>query len=645
MNIKVLILKYNNIRGVKNLEISFEKKQNCSYKTSLVMMRNGTGKTTTLNLLRAILDGTAEKWDEEKVKSFDPKILGQDKGYFEAKLKIDEKIFFVTLNLDYQSGKAFYNTSRAGEVGGGLEPGHLIPKKVREVFSDEFVKRFIFNGELAKEILNTKSNEAEKAMRFLYHLNKIEEMRGRADTIIEEEQKKHTKTKIVSSQGLAAAITRRDNLSNMSELLKEKTNGLESKVLEYEDRIKQIENYIDNSLKADKETQEEYTKVENQKNEVISKIKDLSQKMIDNYKNPEYLNPLFSRRLHKLSDNMQKLKLPESTSKQFFEEIAEEKKCICGNPITEKEKQYILKTADKFLGQDQLGLLNAIKSTIRDREFKNIIEVNNNDMQILIEEKNDIFESYNRLKATLKESGNEEIVILEGELEEITQKLSVLKRELNEIKTTETQDLIRLSWNNNFYLCDQALKEAEAKVAEATNTIELKRRAEKVKIYLKNIEEVALEKLKKRIISDTNKKLEQIVRTENLIVEKIDGHLKLLNKDGASEGQSLAIAYSYLGSLFAASDHQLPFVVDSPAGSLDLDVRREVSNFLPQLFDQLIIFITSGERDGFAENFYKLNEKEVQFLTVINDSKLPTEIISGKNTFQDFQFKELESMI
>ncbi|KOF08632.1 hypothetical protein AC739_19300, partial [Planococcus glaciei] len=256
-----------------------------------------------------------------------------------------------------------------------------------------------------------------------------------------------------------------------------------------------------------------------------------------------------------------------------------------------------------------------------------------------------ISDSYNRLKAKLKESGNEEIAVLEEELIKLNKKLNDLKQSINEIKTTEVHELVRLSWNNNLYLCEEAFKEAEAKVAEATNTMLLKRKAEKVKIYLKEIEELALTKLKIRIINDTNTKLEKIVRTENIIVERIDGHLKLLNKDGASEGQSLAIAYSYLGSLFAASDHQLPFVVDSPAGSLDLDVRREVSNFLPKLFDQLIIFITSGERDGFAENFYKLEEKEVQFLTVVNDSKMPTRIINGKNDFQIFQFKELEGML
>lgn len=640
MNLKILKIKYKNIRGVKNLEIDFEKTLNIPYTTSLVMMRNGTGKTTTLNLLRAILDGTAEKWTEEQVKSFAPKTTELYQGLFEVKLKIDEKIFFVTIILDYQTGVASYTTSRSSEVGGGLEPGHLLPKKVKEVFSDEFVKRFIFNGELAKDILNNRSREAEKAMRFLYHLNRIEEIRGRVDIIVEEEQKKHTKTKISSSQGLSAAMTRRDNLKLTANLLKEKAEEFQNEILSHEKKLYEINSYIDNSLMADKETQDEYEKVENEKHEITARIKSLSLNMIDNYKNPEYLNPIFSKRLQSLSENMQRLKLPESTSKQFFEEIAQESQCICGNPITETEKKYILKTANKFLGQDQLGLLNAIKSTIRDREFKNVLEVNNIELELLINQKGEVSDSYNRLKAKLKESGNEEIADLEEECNIIIKKLEVLKRQLNEITTTDSHEVLRLQWNKNLYRCEEDLKEAEARITEATNTIQLKRKSEKAKMYLKQIEELTLKKLKTRIIDDTNIKLEQIVRTESIVVEKIDGHLKLKNKSGASEGQSLAIAYSYLGSLFAASDHQLPFVVDSPAGSLDLDVRREVSAFLPKLFDQLIIFITSGERDGFSENFYRLEKDKVQFLTVINDNKLSTKIVSGKSEFQNFQFKE-----
>ena len=76
---------------------------------------------------------------------------------------------------------------------------------------------------------------------------------------------------------------------------------------------------------------------------------------------------------------------------------------------------------------------------------------------------------------------------------------------------------------------------------------------------------------------------------EQIVVERIDGNLVLQGRSGASEGQTLAIAYAYICSLFEHSSFDFPFVVDSPAASMDLDVRREVAAVIPQLFKQLLM--------------------------------------------------------
>ena len=145
-----------------------------------------------------------------------------------------------------------------------------------------------------------------------------------------------------------------------------------------------------------------------------------------------------------------------------------------------------------------------------------------------------------------------------------------------------------------------------------------------------------MDKLKNKIKEQTNEKLAKIIRTEQIQVQEIDRHLILRNKSGTSVGQSLAIAYSYLGSMFHESTHQLPFIVDSPAGALDLNVRREVSKILPDLFDQMIIFITSGEREGFTEHFYSL-EDNVQFLTINKQINGEVKCTEGVTYFKSFQ--------
>ena len=84
-----------------------------------------------------------------------------------------------------------------------------------------------------------------------------------------------------------------------------------------------------------------------------------------------------------------------------------------------------------------------------------------------------------------------------------------------------------------------------------------------------------------------------------------------------------------------------PFVVDSPAASMDLDVRREVAAAIPQLFKQLVIFVTSGEVAGFAEKMYSLDN--VLFITVEGEHQdAPAKYTIGQEYFSSYQCEEEE---
>ena len=128
---------------------------------------------------------------------------------------------------------------------------------------------------------------------------------------------------------------------------------------------------------------------------------------------------------------------------------------------------------------------------------------------------------------------------------------------------------------------------------------------------------------------ETNKRLETLVQMEQLRVSKIDGALSLTSDNIAertrvSEGQSLSVAYAFLTSLLSEAPFRTPFIVDSPAVSLDLDVRREVGRIIPDLFEQMIMFVISSEQAGFADTFY--NRMDTCFVTL---SRLPAEGLSA----------------
>jgi DNA sulfur modification protein DndD len=81
-------------------------------------------------------------------------------------------------------------------------------------------------------------------------------------------------------------------------------------------------------------------------------------------------------------------------------------------------------------------------------------------------------------------------------------------------------------------------------------------------------------------------------------------------------GQTLSVSYAFLATLFNRSDHQLPFIVDSPAGALDLNVRPEVARLIPSLCDQFVAFTISSERQSFVDVLHQAASEQVQYLTL-----------------------------
>ena len=71
---------------------------------------------------------------------------------------------------------------------------------------------------------------------------------------------------------------------------------------------------------------------------------------------------------------------------------------------------------------------------------------------------------------------------------------------------------------------------------------------------------------------------------------------------------------------------------------MDLTVRREVADILPKLFQQTVILVTSGEKSGFAEEFY--NRDDVNYLTLKGEKNQPVECVSGRAFFEQYQEKE-----
>lgn len=637
MEIKITGWGYENIRRFNTLDIDLLQGSTKLPHATLVMMRNGTGKTTTITLMRAALNGTAESWSPEIVRGFRPTRRNATQGKFYIKIVFDSELYYYFLNLDYQQGKAWYQTSRTG-LSGGLESEHLLPIQLKGIFNEGFINRFIFDGEQAKKTLSSTSQEAELAVTYLYQINKLDELNSQINKLVTRKQfESDSKGKTAGS--LSNNRTRAENREKIYLTLVLYRDKILLEITKANEKWCELEEQRASLIASDEKLRKEQSQLISdraiQNGELNKAIQSISTKITE----PFQVSSVFDERLQDLMQNMQTLKLPKTTAREFFRELSESDECICGRAIGPAEKDAIQKRANNYLGEDELSSINAIKDKLRNYQVTEELKKALEQMILLKEKVRNIQNALDRLVQRLNPDAMHKAEEIEAEQILIKQRLLTYERERDVLNAPIGAQ--NVTEQNNIAAAEKAFKEANENWRRATGTYEFTQRANKLISYIDTIKALTLEKLKNSIIHKTNEKIARIITDEQILVDKIDGSLILHDKTAVSEGQTLAIAYAYIGSLFEHSTFDFPFVIDSPAASMDLEVRREVATVLPTLFDQLIIFVTSGEIAGFAEKFY--NVKNMLYVTIEGkkDDGNPA-CTFGKDYFSSYQSEEEE---
>ena len=159
MKMTILEFEYKHIRKISSLKMSFVDANGDVIQNNFIMMANGTGKTTTMALIKGLLDGSAAKWSEETVRSFAPTLSESNVGEFSMTVKFDEKQYKYFLSMDYATGVSKIETLAPPK---GRESGLRLPEAIKGIFTSEFVSRFVFDGEQAKKSMDRTSNSSRR---------------------------------------------------------------------------------------------------------------------------------------------------------------------------------------------------------------------------------------------------------------------------------------------------------------------------------------------------------------------------------------------------------------------------------------------------------------------------------------------------
>lgn len=637
MKMIITDIEYKNIRKISAFKMSFLNNQDICYKNNFIMMGNGTGKTTTINLIRGLLDGSAEKWSPDEVISFKP--LNNEsitEGIFSITVNFDEYTYKYFLQLDYKKGIA--SISCTTSLQGGYERRRSFPEIIENLFTPEFVNRFVFDGEQAQKSLDTDSNEAEDTIKYLYRLNELDNIMASNQRILSEIQKLEEKRG--TDQSIKGLRTKKYKHECRIKEMEEEVQELEKKIGAAERNQSIIEDRL-------KEIEKKFGRLSEEKRELVTKCQGLSAnieftivQIIDKMRNPYLLSPMLCQRMIELGDSMTKLKLPKTISKDFFVDLSHETHCVCGNEIGEIERNSILVNAEKYLGSDQQIVLNTIKGALLNCAYEP-------ELDILFEQLSQQEVDYQKFSGNLsdvnqklQDAGGEESKKLQLEKDKIQRDIGKWSERKESILSKDESNP-RLSEENNLDKAYKAKEGLERQIAAATRTNKALKKKEIVDEIVNDIKMLATEQIKTKIINKTNEKLKRVISDDIIQIESIDKCIKLSGKGGASEGQTLSIAYCFLGTMFEDSELLFPFIIDSPAGKMDFNKRKAIASILPTLFNQLIAFVTSAEVEQFADMFYDM--PDTQFITVIAPlGSDKVEVHYGKDYFDSYQREHRE---
>lgn len=331
-------------------------------------------------------------------------------------------------------------------------------------------------------------------------------------------------------------------------------------------------------------------------------------------KSPYLLSESLCARMFELGNSMKKLKLPKTIAKDFFTELASADRCVCDRCIGERERTAILKRADQYLGSDQQSVLNTVKSSLMDSVYDERLKQAFEELEELRAQANRLDTRFKTNEEKLIKAGGEKARELQERIEELIRLISIARDELERIESKDEND-DSLTEENNLHKADQKFKYYEQEIAKATRTNTALRKKELVDSLVNEIKLQATTALKQEIVRKTNEKLRRVIVDDYVEIESIDRYIKLKGRDGASEGQTLSIAYCFLGTLFKDSELEFPFIIDSPTGKMDFEKRQAVAEIIPLVFNQMIAFVQSAEVERFADRFYA--NPDSQYLTVV----------------------------
>ena len=478
-----------------------------TYPVSLIQMPNGTGKTTTLQLLRVALSGPSVggRLEENEILALKRRGSTERDGEFQVRLMIDEKPVTITLRFDFGRGKMEYFTT----LGSGMKDGFHPPRSVESLLTPDVIDFVVFNGELAEQLVDRKHTDAETVIDALFKLHAFQRL------LVQVEEYWEGKTRNRTAREGKGLNRRRNRVNELKRLIKKRKaeqTALQDQLDNVLRRLKDLQRTFKDGLHAHSERQKHVQRLERAEAELraaTERKRAIIEQLVIAIKDPSALAAAVGPRLEKFRISLDQVKLPESAAREFFAELAEQDICVCGRPIDHDSRKQIINRAVLYLGSSDVALLNAMKADIADANRRKV-----SSYESLIGQVGNLRTAIGDLsrRRTARDSvaaeaarGDADLEAVQVEIKELEatrMDLAVKLRQFEDAtETTRDEDTLGLT------VLRRRRTEAERMLAEITETLQIKDQRDQLNSILMAARREARRVLRERVRQESNESI------------------------------------------------------------------------------------------------------------------------------------------
>lgn len=618
-------------------------------KVTIIYGENGAGKTTLHQLIRWIIYGNVSfnKTATDKLYNLDLEKNLSLNSFFSVVGKLDFEHencnYSIKRQYDYQKTlvdvkelKRTFKIQKQGDKKDWIQlqnPDEFI----EQVLPSGLAEYFFFDGERMIADLSVKGQDSadnlKKALYLMLDLSvydKAAELIGRNDLkttvlgslFMQKTALGSTADLVTAGQKMDVAQSHRDVLIKQSEENKRKIKECEERVKAISEQIgransqkeyeAQRNNYIDIRNNLLEQTKREYV---NFGEEMISSIPKL------------LIYSAIDKASKTIKSQSEKSKIINGVSKELVDALLEQDVCLCGNPLSDKEKEKI-KELYQYLppkGYDSLYLNFTDmakrwgKDYNREKFESYIINASNNLMEASKIDKK-IKEIEERMKA---DKQFEKLVIersqIESKIEELKEKQESCYKELSIVEKAVS----KLEKQINELSSDQknnALLESKISIMATVKKYFEDLLEEKSLLYSNKLQE-AIQDLLNKMLTATR----TVHVSQDFALRVVDSN----DDESKSEGQFATVSFAYIGGIFKIlkdekiiNNKEYPLVLDAPFSKLGDNPRQRVIDVIPEYAPQIIIFSKDDLKDSFKDKLgkcYTIHSNQEQNISYVKE--------------------------